>query len=266
MNLYKMKNGITLTAAAMFALLVQQGEVAAATVHVVKEKDTLWDISKQYGVTVQSIKQANRKLGETLYVGEHLSIINESAPKKFSSQKEKINDAQNSVQIIYQVQRGDTLQAIANRYNLSIDSIKQVNNIKDQIYIGQHLIINTGVTEKEKDLMARLVTAEAGGEPYAGKVAVAKVVLNRVNANGFPNTITDVIYEPIKNGYTFTPVTDGRISNKSTVEARMAVEEAISTQGINSDWLYFYNPKTATDKWITTRQTLAVIGNHVFAK
>ena len=114
--------------------------------------------------------------------------------------------------------------------------------------------------------MARLVTAEVGGEPYAGKVAVAKVVLNRVNANGFPNTITDVIYEPIKNGYAFTPVTDGRISNRSTVEARLAVEEAISAQGTNSDWLYFYNPKTATDKWITTRQTLAVIGNHVFAK
>lgn len=46
----------------------------------------------------------------------------------------------------------------------------------------------------------------------------------------------------------------------------MAVEEAISTNGVHSDWLYFYNPKTSTDKWITTRQTVAVIGNHVFAK
>ena len=52
--------------------------------------------------------------------------------------------------------------------------------------------------------MARLVTAEAGGESYKGKVAVAKVILNRVNAKGFPNTITGVIYEPIKYGYAFT--------------------------------------------------------------
>lgn len=116
------------------------------------------------------------------------------------------------------------------------------------------------------NLMARLVTAEAGGESYDGKVAVAKVVLNRVNANGFPNTITDVIYEPIKYGYAFTPVTDGRINQPATQEARMAVEEAISTKGTNSDWLYFYNPTTSTDTWITTRQTVAVIGNHVFAK
>ncbi|MEC3029289.1 cell wall hydrolase, partial [Bacillus thuringiensis] len=48
--------------------------------------------------------------------------------------------------------------------------------------------------------------------------------------------------------------------------AKMAVEEAISTNGVHSDWIYFYNPKTSTDKWITTRQTVAVIGNHVFAK
>ncbi len=114
--------------------------------------------------------------------------------------------------------------------------------------------------------MARLVTAEAGGESYKGKVAVAKVILNRVNAKGFPNTITGVIYEPIKYGYAFTPVTDGRINQPASAEAKMAVEEAISTNGVHSDWLYFYNPKTSTDKWITTRQTVAVIGNHVFAK
>ena len=97
-------------------------------------------------------------------------------------------------------------------------------------------------------------------------MAVAKVILNRVNANGFPNTITGVIYEPIKYGYAFTPVTDGRINQPASAEAKMAVEEAISTNGIHSDWLYFYNPKTSTDKWITTRQTVAIIGNHVFAK
>lgn len=101
-----------------------------------------------------------------------------------------------------------------------------------------------------------------GGEPYTGKVAVAKVVLNRVNANGFPNTIKGVIYEPIKYGYAFTPVTDGRINQPATREAKMAVEEALSSKGENSDWLYFYNPKTSTDKWITTRQTVA----QMFAK
>lgn len=265
MNLYKAKSGVALSTV-MFTLLANQGEAAAATIHTVKKGDTLWDISKQYGVTVQSIKRANHKSKELLYVGENLTIISEETPKNSVSLSREINNEQNLVQVIYQVQRTDTLQAIAERYNTSIDSIKQANNINGRIYVGQHLIIKTGISEKEKDLMARLVTAEAGGEPYAGKVAVAKVILNRVNTKGFPNTITNVVYEPIKRGFAFTPVTDGRINKPATHEARMAVDEALSTNGEKSDWLYFYNPKTATDKWIKTRQTVAVIGNHVFAK
>lgn len=116
------------------------------------------------------------------------------------------------------------------------------------------------------DAREKLLLDEQAKLAHAGKVAVAKVVLNRTNANGFPNTITGVIYEPIKNGYAFTPVTDGRINQPATQEAKMAVEEALTSKGTNSDWLYFYNPKTSTDKWITTRQTVAQIGNHLFAK
>ena len=94
---------------------------------------------------------------------------------------------------------GDTLSSISQQYKVSIQSLKQNNNVdENHIFAGQHLKIDTGISLQEVDLMARLVNAEAGGEPHAGKVAVAKVVLNRANANGFPNTITDVIYEPIK--------------------------------------------------------------------
>ena len=112
------------------------------------------------------------------------------------------------------------METIAKRYNVTVQSIKQINNtVGNKLYAGQHLKINSSISEK-KDLMARLVTAEAGGESYRGKVAVAKVILNRVNANGFPNTITGVIYEPIKYGYAFTPVTDGRINQPASAEAK----------------------------------------------
>ncbi|KEK22824.1 LysM peptidoglycan-binding domain-containing protein [Bacillus gaemokensis] len=265
MKLHKVKNWIPLSAA-IITLASNQGVADAATVHTVKKNDTLWDISNQYGVSIQSIKQANHKTNNQIYIGDHLTIPTSPTSSEPAPQS-KLTATNNSVQAVYQVQRGDTLQSIANRYNVSIQSIKQANKTNgDRIYAGQHLIITTGISEKETDLMARLVTAEAGGEPYEGKVAVAKVILNRVHAKEFPNTITDVIYEPIKYGYAFTPVTDGRINQPATPEARMAVEEAISTKGTNSDWLYFYNPTTSTDKWITTRQTVAVIGNHVFAK
>ncbi|MES5928032.1 cell wall hydrolase [Bacillus cereus group sp. MG9] len=265
MKLLKIKHIIPLSAAAI-TFVCNQGVAEASTIHTVKKNDTLWGISKQYGVSIQSIKQANNKGKDQTFIGEQLHI-----PGSMKSNEVTVhqNDKPKNIsgQIIYQVQPGDSLEIIAKRYNVTVQSIKQINNtVGNKLYTGQHLKINSSISEKEKDLMARLVTAEAGGESYKGKVAVAKVILNRVNANGFPNTITGVIYEPIKHGYAFTPVTDGRINQPASAEAKMAVEEAISTNGIHSDWLYFYNPKTSTNKWITTRQTVAVIGNHVFAK
>ncbi|ASZ16689.1 MULTISPECIES: cell wall hydrolase [Bacillus] len=265
MKLLKIKHIIPLSAAAI-TFVCSQSTAEASTIHTVKKNDTLWGISKRYDVSIQSIKQANHKGNDQTFIGEQLHIPG-SVNSNETTVHQNAKPANISEQIIYQVQPGDSLETIAKRYNVTVQSIKQINNtVGNKLYAGQHLKINSSISEKEKDLMARLVTAEAGGESYRGKVAVAKVILNRVNANGFPNTITGVIYEPITYGYAFTPVTDGRINQPASAEAKMAVEEAISTNGIHSDWLYFYNPKTSTDKWITTRQTVAVIGNHVFAK
>ncbi|CUB15672.1 Spore cortex-lytic enzyme precursor [Bacillus cereus] len=251
---------------AMITLIANPIGAAASTVYTVKKNDSLGKISNQYGVSVQALKHANNKATDRILIGERLTIP-ASLPSIGHVKQDTLNPSLPSYQIIYQVKRGDTLGSISRQYNVSIQSLIQNNNINgNQIYAGQHLKINTGISMQEVDLMARLVNAEAGGEPYVGKVAVAKVVLNRVDSSEFPNTIKDVIYEPIKNGYAFTPVTDGRINQPATHEAKMAVEEALTSKGENSDWLYFYNPKTSTDKWITTRQTVAQIGNHLFAK
>ncbi|PFN48197.1 cell wall hydrolase [Bacillus thuringiensis] len=265
MELCKIKSLLPLSAA-MIVFVSNPGGVDASTVYMVQKNDTLGDISNRYEVSIQSIKQASNKTNNRIYIGEHLTIPDTSNSKGHTSQYKTAN-SNSPYQVIYQVRRGDTLGAIAKQYNVSIQTIKQNNNINgERIYIGQHLKIGTDISLQEIDLMARLVNAEAGGESYKGKVAVAKVVLNRVNADGFPNTIPDVIYQPIKKGYAFTPVTDGRINQPATHEARMAVEEALTSKEVNSDWLYFYNPQTATDTWIKTRQTVAQIGNHVFAK
>ncbi|PFO91709.1 MULTISPECIES: cell wall hydrolase [Bacillus cereus group] len=265
MRLCKVKTWLPLSAA-MITIISNPVGTAASTVYTVQKNDTLEAISNQYGVSIQSLKKANSKATDQINIGERLTIP-ESLTANQYVQKNNSTVQTNTYQAIYQVKSGDTLSSISQQYKVSIQSIKQNNKVDgNQIFIGQHLKIDTGISLQEVDLMARLVNAEAGGEPYAGKVAVAKVVLNRTNANGFPNTITDVIYEPIKNGYAFTPVTDGRIKQPATQEARMAVEEALTSKGINSDWLYFYNPQTSTDKWITTRQTVAQIGNHLFAK
>jgi N-acetylmuramoyl-L-alanine amidase len=114
------------------------------------------------------------------------------------------------------------------------------------------------------DLLARLINGEARGEPYKGQVAVGAVVMNRVKSSEFPNTISGVIYQ--KNQ--FSCVKDGQfdkpISKDSTVykAAREAYNGADPTNGC----LFFYNPKTSTNKWIFSRKTVTTIGKHRFTK
>ncbi|NEY72786.1 cell wall hydrolase [Bacillus mesophilus] len=117
------------------------------------------------------------------------------------------------------------------------------------------------VSEDEKKLLARLVTAEAKGEPYSGKVAVAEVVLNRVEDEKFPDSIKEVIYEENQ----FEPVQNNSIQQPADQESVQAVEEALIEEKHELEALYFYNPETASDHWIRERKIIKKIGNHVFA-
>ncbi|MCY7781178.1 cell wall hydrolase [Bacillus haynesii] len=119
----------------------------------------------------------------------------------------------------------------------------------------------TDLTHKEKDLLSRLVHAEAKGESFEGKVAVANVVLNRVEDSRFPDSVKSVIYQ--KNA--FEPVLNGSIEKKADRESVEAVEEAVDQNIKETDALFFYNPDIASDDWIKTRKVVKRIGNHVFA-
>ena len=111
-------------------------------------------------------------------------------------------------------------------------------------------------------LMARAVNGEARGEPYTGQVAVAAVILNRVNHSSFPNTVAGVIYQP----GAFTAVSDGQINapidSNSTVYK--ACQDALNGWDPSGGAIYYYNPRTASNGWIRTRPVLTQIGNHVF--
>jgi N-acetylmuramoyl-L-alanine amidase len=117
----------------------------------------------------------------------------------------------------------------------------------------------------EKDLLSRLVEAEAKGESYEGKVAIATVVLNRVESTQFPNSVTSVIHEVVGNAYAFTPVQNGEINKPASKEAKEAVEEALTRKDRLQNSLFFYNPEIATDDWIRSRTIVKTIGKHAFA-
>lgn len=163
------------------------------------------------------------------------------------------------------------MKTIAASQGLSLRQLLSYNpqlSNPDDLRIGQIIHTSSPYSKEDKEMLARLVRAEAGGEPYAGKVAVATVVLNRVNHPNFPNTIPNVIYETYENGsiYAFSPVENGEIKKPADDASIRAVEEAIRYQPNSKGSIYFYNPDTSTSNWITKRPTVTVIGHHVFAK
>ena len=113
-------------------------------------------------------------------------------------------------------------------------------------------------------LIARAINGEARGEPYEGQVAVGAVILNRVKSSKFPNTIAGVIYEP----GAFTAVADGQInvpiSEGSTVVK--AARDALNGWDPTGGAIYYFNPDTATNKWIWSRPLIKTIGKHRFCK
>lgn len=118
------------------------------------------------------------------------------------------------------------------------------------------------VSSANLDLLAKCVYAEARGEPYTGQVAIAAVVLNRVKSSSFPNTVSGVIYQ--KNA--FTCVSDGQINLTPNASAYSAAKDALNGWDPTNGCLYYYNPATATSKWIWSLKVELKIGKHSFAR
>jgi N-acetylmuramoyl-L-alanine amidase len=158
------------------------------------------------------------------------------------------------------------------------DANPQISNL-NLIYIGQKINtpakstrtnepiqkepVNTNLSDSEINLLARLVRAEAQTEPLEGKIAVACVVLNRVESPQFPDTINEVIYAPGQ----FQPVKNGEIDKPADEESIQAVKAALTDKRqLAPGALFFYNPTIATSRWLDSRATTLEIGQHVFKK
>ena len=113
-------------------------------------------------------------------------------------------------------------------------------------------------------LMARAINGEARGEPYEGQVAVGAVILNRVKSSQFPNTIAGVIYQ----SGAFTAVADGQINQPIAEDSTVykAAQDAMNGWDPTGGCIYYFNPNTATNKWIWSRPVVKTIGKHRFCK
>lgn len=114
--------------------------------------------------------------------------------------------------------------------------------------------------------LARIISAEARGESFKGKIAVGNVILNRVRSSQFPNTIYSVIFDR-KYGVQFSPVLNGSIYQTPTQESIIAAKVCLEGYSLSNEILYFVNPRVAPNSWIANNRSYAfTVGNHAFFK
>lgn len=138
-------------------------------------------------------------------------------------------------------------------------------NSSYQVLVGQSTASSAqsinGFTSADVYLLAKTIYAEGRGEPYTGQVAIGAVIMNRIRSSSFPNTVSGVVYQK----GAFTAVSDGQINLTPNQTAMNAAKDAINGWDPSGGALYYYNPAIATSAWIFDRQTITVIGKHVFA-
>lgn len=115
-------------------------------------------------------------------------------------------------------------------------------------------------SQSEIALLARIISAESRGEPYEGQVAVGAVILNRIAHPSFPNTLSGVIYQP----GAFSCLNDGQVNEPVAESAQKAAQDAMNGWDPTGGAIYYFNPNTATSKWIWSRPVITTIGSHRF--
>lgn len=171
-----------------------------------------------------------------------------------------------SVDGIYGSQTVSAVKKFQQKNGLTVDGIAGKNTLNAMgIMSSSSSSGSSGSSSNNSanvDLLARLVYGEARGESYTGQVAVAAVVLNRVKHSSFPNTISGVIYQ----SGAFDAVSDGQINLTPNSTARKAAQDAINGWDPSYGAIYYFNPDTATNKWIWSRPMTVTIGKHRFCK
>mgnify|MGYP002803104191 CR=1 FL=1 len=199
------------------------------------------------------------------------------ALSKYGSRGEEVRQIQDklkrwgyykgNVDGIYGSQTQEAVKYFQRKNGLTVDGIAGPNTLKAMGIYNSSNSSSSGSSSSTSNssnvnLLARLIYGEARGESYTGKVAVGAVVMNRVRHSSFPNTISGVIYQ----SGAFDAVSDGQINLTPDSEAKKAAQDAMNGWDPTYGAIYYFNPATATNKWIWSRPMTVTIGKHRFCK
>ena len=162
---------------------------------------------------------------------------------------------------IYGTQTVNAVKYFQRKNGLTVDGIAGPATLK-AMGIMTSSSSSTSSNSSNLNLLARVIYGEARGEPYTGQVAVGAVVMNRVRSSSFPNTISGVVYQ----SGAFDAVRDGQINLTPDSTARKAAQDALNGWDPSYGAIYYFNPSTATNKWIWSRPMTITIGKHRFCK
>ena len=162
-----------------------------------------------------------------------------------------------SVDGIYGSRTETAIKKFQSRWGLNVDGKCGTQTLNA---MGINVSSTQGSTSGDVAILARLISAEARGEPYSGQVAVGAVVLNRTEHPSFPNTISGVIYQ----SGAFTCLTDGQWNQPVSDSAYNAARDALNGWDPAGGAIYYFNPATATSSWIWSRPFIVTIGKHRF--
>ena len=167
-----------------------------------------------------------------------------------------------SVDGIYGSQTVSAVKRFQKKNGLTVDGIAGTQTLKAMGITSSSSSSSSSNNSSNVNLLARVVYGEARGEPYTGQVAVAAVVLNRVKSSKFPNTIAGVVYQ----SGAFDAVADGQVNMTPDATAKKAAQDALNGWDPSYGAIYYFNPSTATNKWIWSRPMTVTIGKHRFCK
>ena len=176
--------------------------------------------------------------------------------------QEKVKRWGGSVEGIYGSQTVSAVKSFQKKNRLTVDGIAGTQTLKAMGITSSSSSSSSSNNSSNVNLLARVVYGEARGEPYTGQVAVAAVVLNRVKSSKFPNSISGVVYQ----SGAFDAVADGQINMTPDTTAKKAAQDALNGWDPSYGAIYYFNPSTATNKWIWSRPMTVTIGKHRFCK
>lgn len=162
------------------------------------------------------------------------------------------NGTKNAV-ISYQKENGLSADGIAGPKTLQSLGIDAEENTSSSSSDGEF-------SNSDVQLLAKIISAEARGEPYTGQVAIGAVILNRIEHPSFPNTLSGVIYQP----GAFSCLNDGQVNQPVSDSANRAAQDAINGLDPSSGAIYYYNPQKTSNKFMLSRPVITTIGNHKF--